>query len=76
MPDVLTVEEAYGAMYRYLQRHLERTGSKEIAELLGGMSLLEDGTPVDPAVWSDWLEAVQDVRAEKIDMGLGLPKRD
>lgn len=76
MPAMLTVEEAYGAMYRYLQRLLERTGSREIAGLLGEMSLLEDGTTVDPAAWSDWLEAVRDVQEKKVDMELGLMKRD
>jgi hypothetical protein len=74
MDDTLTVREAYVAMYAYLRTLHELTGSEELGALLGGMSLLEDGTPADPAVWDDWLRAVRQAKAGQVDLGLGLKR--
>lgn len=74
MDDTLTIKEAYVAMYAYLRMLHELTGSEELGGLLGGMSLLEDGTPADPAVWSDWLRAVEQAKAGRVDLGLGLKR--
>ncbi len=56
--EFLTVQEAYQAMYAYLENLYEMTESDDLAGFLGGMSQLDDGKPADAAVWSDWLEAV------------------
>lgn len=72
MEEKLTLKEAYAAMYAYLQRLYETTGSEDLGGFLGGMSLLEDGEPADPAVWSEWMHAVQQARQGKVVMNLGL----
>jgi hypothetical protein len=36
-----------------------RTKSDELGGLLGGMSILEDGSTADPAIVNDWREAVE-----------------
>lgn len=72
MEEKLTLKEAYAAMYAYLQRLYETTGSEDLGGFLGSMSLLEDGGPADPAVWSEWVRAVQQARQGKVRMNLGL----
>jgi hypothetical protein len=53
----LNLQEAYVAMYKFLEHEYEMTGSDEIGGMLGSMSLLEDGGTADPAAWSDWIQA-------------------
>jgi hypothetical protein len=36
------------------------------------MALLPDGIPADPAAWSDWVRAVEEVRAGVVDANLSL----
>ncbi len=60
METKLTVLEAYKAMYAYLDHYYFQMGEPdEIGGLLGDLRLLDDGTPVDPAAWTDWLDAVK-----------------
>lgn len=57
----LTVIDAYRAMASFLDHYWERTGKLEgLAGLMGDVSLdiWADGTPGDPASWSDWLAAI------------------
>lgn len=70
MHDKLTLKEAYAAMYAYLEEYYARTGSDDIGSLLGGMSLLSDGSPADPAAWEDWECAVRRVANEKVDTSI------
>ena len=70
--DKITIREAYAATYRYLQRHYELTGADEVGALLGSMSLLPDGRSADPAAWSAWVQAVEDLRAGVVDADLAL----
>lgn len=58
MTDHLTARQAYAAMFGFLEVYYERTGSDEIGALLGGLAIDEDGEPMDPAAWTDWLVAV------------------
>ena len=51
---LLTFEQAYRAMFDFLQLNWERGKSEELAMLLGSMDLLPDGRPADPALWADW----------------------
>lgn len=55
----LTEEQAYAAMFRFLDEFYNRTKSDDVAGLLGSMSLLADGGPVDPAIAVEWREAVK-----------------
>ena len=59
MENMITIKEAYKAMYIYLECLYEMTGSDDLAGFLGGMSTLQDGSLADEAVWGDWLEAVK-----------------
>jgi hypothetical protein len=63
MRDRITVKEAYRAMFCFLEEYFDRTKTEEIAALLGGLNLAEDGKPMDPAMWDDWLSAVERVTA-------------
>lgn len=54
----LTAEQAYRAMLAFLQREVELTESSDLADLVSEYRLGADGQPADPAVWNEWLEAV------------------
>ena len=53
----LTQEQAYLAMFSFLDKQFA-LGCEELGGILGSMSLLPDGTPADPALASDWRDAV------------------
>jgi len=55
----LTDEQAYAAMFHFLEDFYLRTKSDDVGSLLGSMSLLSDGGPADPAVAEEWQEAVK-----------------
>ena len=59
----LTSRQAYLCMFEFLRRHYERGPTDEVGGLLGGLSLLPDGAPADPAHAADWTEAVAAVLA-------------
>jgi hypothetical protein len=54
----LTVEQAYRAMLAFLEREVELTECSDLADLLAGYRLDQDGQTKDPALWEEWLEAV------------------
>jgi hypothetical protein len=57
---VLSGEQAFQAMSRFLERYCERTGGKgELAAVLSDMQIMPDGRPADPAAWENWLDAVR-----------------
>ncbi|AHG19797.1 hypothetical protein Z042_09310 [Chania multitudinisentens RB-25] len=59
---MLTVEQAYKAMFYFLEHQYELTKSDEIGGLLGFMDWTlwsDSSTPADPAMWEDWLVAVK-----------------
>jgi hypothetical protein len=55
----LTDEQAYAAMYYFLDQFYLRTKSDDVGGLLGSMSLLSDGSTADGAIALEWQEAVQ-----------------
>lgn len=61
----LTANEAYRAMFSFLEELYQRTHSDELAVLLGSLSLLDDGQPADPAMWHAWEQAVSRALADK-----------
>jgi hypothetical protein len=66
--DTLTLVEAYDAMRIFVEtvwRRLDKP-QEEIAFLLAGLKWA-DGAPVDPAMWQDWLAAVQSVTEETVE---------
>lgn len=68
----LSEQEAFEAMYAFLVEVYARTQADEFGALLGSMSLLPDGSPADPAVWSDWLKCVQQAKRKEVRTDLGL----
>lgn len=56
---VMTSKEAYAAMFHFLEQLHLRTRSDELGSLLGAMSILDDGSPADPAMTADWQKAVE-----------------
>ena len=54
----LTEQQAYLAMYSFLEAEYRLSASDDIGSLLGSMSLLPDGLPADPAVNKQWHEAL------------------
>lgn len=57
----LTFDEAYDAMFAYLDEYYNRTKSDDIGSLLSGMQLLKDGCSADPAAMHDWKESVKKI---------------
>ena len=64
----ITLAEAYDAMRIFLETFWRRLDKpqEEIAFLLAGLKWA-DGAPVDPAMWQDWLAAVQRVKEESLE---------
>ena len=72
--DKISIKEAYTAMYAFLENEYSLTNSDDIGGLLGGMSLLQDGTTADPAAWDDWLQSVQKALNNECDITLRFVK--
>ncbi|HEY0957376.1 MAG TPA: hypothetical protein VGE36_21665 [Roseateles sp.] len=53
----LTPDQAYAAMYAFLDKHFS-LGCEELGGILGSMALLADGEPADPGMAQEWREAV------------------
>ena len=72
MEENLTPQQAYTAMYAFLVELYERFGFDQLGGILGGMSFLEDGGTADPAIWNDWLRAVEKAKQGQVDARLRL----
>jgi hypothetical protein len=59
---IMDANEAYAAMMRFLEKYYELTNADDIGALLGSMELHPDGKPTDPAIWDEWLAAIEAVR--------------
>lgn len=57
----LTIEQAYRAMFYFLEEEYERTKADELGGLLSSLSWEITGGhgPADPGAWQDWQGAVQ-----------------
>lgn len=76
MSQLISVTDAYKAMYYFLDKTYRLTKSDDLGSLLGWMSTLDDGTTADPAVWSDWLEAIEAATRRSLDTTLTLEKKE
>ena len=70
----LTEQQAYLAMFAFLEAEYRLTSSDEIGALLGSMSLLPDGSPADPAVKEQWTEALATALGDRVDATLTFTK--
>ncbi|WNH48921.1 hypothetical protein PDM28_00890 [Stenotrophomonas aracearum] len=60
--DSITPEIGYSAMVIFLERYYDRGGGADsLADVMSSISsfLWGDGTPNDPAMWTDWLDAIE-----------------
>lgn len=68
MSTKLTYHEAYQAMFMFVEQYYRQLGSAfDIRDFLGDTQLMENGKPLDPAMWSDWISVVNKVLVEKTD---------
>jgi hypothetical protein len=72
MSRTLTEEQAYAAMFAFLEDHYRRGPFDEIGSLLSNLSLLPSGTSADPAMQYDWKTAVDRVLSGNVDLRLRL----
>jgi hypothetical protein len=68
----LTEQQAYLAMFAFLEAQYRSTGSDDLGALLGSLSLLPDGSPADPAFNSEWSASVEAALAGRVSAGLSL----
>lgn len=61
--------QAYKSMFEFLKSYYYVMGQpKEIGSLLSDMQILDHGGPADPAMWDDWMVAIQKIMDfEKLD---------
>jgi hypothetical protein len=55
----MTEQQAYAAVFHFLEEFWKRTKSDDVGMLLSSMSILQDGQPADAAITADWQEAVE-----------------
>ncbi len=71
----MTDQEAYLAMFAFLDTYYSRNPSAALGEVLGNISLLQDGSPADPAVKEDWARALNEAKSGRVNaqliLGLG-----
>jgi hypothetical protein len=65
--DKTACKDCYLAMFSFLENHYELTKSDDIAVLLGSMSIMNDGKPVDKAILAAWNRAIINVCENKAD---------
>ena len=70
----LTPEQAYSAMYSFLEEYYQLTKSDDIGGLLGSMSVLPDGGPADAAILEEWNVALSKAMEGKVDVNLSFKK--
>lgn len=68
----LSEQEAYAAMFAFLEHRYRLTGSDDLAALLGSMSLLPGGGTADPVLWEDWQNAIKEAESHRANVNMEL----
>ena len=63
-------EQAYRAMFHFMEKYYALTQAEDIGILLGSMQLLADGLPADRAIWNEWLAAIDESTVPHRDVAL------
>ncbi len=71
---MITTDQAYAAMYAFLERFNETYRSDDISNLLHGLSTHSDGCPMDAAHTIDWTECIEKARKGEIDTKIRMTK--
>ena len=74
MSVILDESTAYAAMFEFLNSYYESTKSDDIGSLLGSMSIMEDGDPVDIAFKYEWKESIEKAIKGKTDGSFSVKK--
>lgn len=72
----LSEHKAYAAMFAFLEKRYQLTESDDLGALLGAMSLLPDGGTADPAIWEDWLNAIEEAESGNVRVDMELKRDD
>ena len=70
--DKLSEKQGYLAMFAFLDELYSKYGYSQLGSLLGSMTFFPDGSPVDHAIWNDWLRAIEKVKSDQVDATLTL----
>jgi hypothetical protein len=62
----LTSQQAYLAMFSFLDSYCQSTGSSDIGALLGSLSPLPDDSPADPAHRREWEAAIRSAASGRV----------
>ena len=68
----LSAQEAYAAMFAFLEHRYRLTESDDLGALLGSMSLLPGGGTADPAIWDDWINALKEAKSRNARVNMEL----
>ncbi len=71
MNGTLTMNQAYLAMFSFLENYYLQTKSDDVANILTGLSLMTDGVPLDQGFYREWLVAIEKAKANQVDAYLG-----
>jgi hypothetical protein len=68
----LSEQQAYLAMFAFLEGQYVSTGAADLGALLGSLSLLPDGSPADPAHAEEWRASVEAALTGRVNATLTL----
>jgi len=68
----LSPDQAYLAMFAFLDAYYRSTHADDVGALLGSLSLMPDGKPADPAVRGEWTQAVEQALKGQVDAAIGM----
>ncbi|MFN8524648.1 MAG: hypothetical protein U0821_16245 [Chloroflexota bacterium] len=64
MNELLTIDQAYRAMYKFVDQYQARGHSRDILLMLHSMLYDAEAGTNDPATWEDWMDCVAAVQRE------------
>jgi hypothetical protein len=70
----LSEQQAYLALFAFLESEYQLGKSAELGAILGSMSLLTDGEPADPAIKEQWKSAVSAAIEGKVNVAFTFTK--
>ena len=76
MDSQVSPEQAFLAMFSFLEDYYNRTGSDDVGSLLGSMSLMDNGKPMDIAMWHEWLECISKSQSGHIDANMQITDKE
>jgi hypothetical protein len=64
---ILTIKEAYLAMYQFMTVYALRDRHEGFLDMIGSMSFLRDGSTADSGMWYDWEQAINRINKNLTD---------